>query len=208
MDQTLRPKSGHRYGVVLSLVLCVVVFLSLAGPATAQEKDKKRKKDAQTSDGTPTIPLNDEQQVDYLISSMLAVWQIGDVDKLHQFYADDVTVVNGVWGPPLIGWASFASVYQQQRARAQQVRMDRTNTMIRISGTTAWACYQWDFSGVVDGQPSRAFGQTTLVLEKRNNRWIIVHNHTGLAQPAPSGVPTTPGNAAPPTQPPATPGTR
>jgi uncharacterized protein (TIGR02246 family) len=208
MNQTLRPKSAHVYRVVLSLLLCVVVFFSLAGPATAQEKDKKKKKDAQASDGMPTIPLNDEQAVDYLISSMLAVWQIGDVDKLHQFYADDVTVVNGVWGPPVIGWANFAAVYQQQRARAQQVRMDRTNTMIRIAGTTAWVCYQWDFTGVVDGQPSRALGQTTLVLEKRNNRWVIVHNHTGLAQPAPSGVPANPGNASPATPPPAKPGSR
>jgi ketosteroid isomerase-like protein len=49
----------------------------------------------------------------------------------------------------------------------------------------------------VDGQPADSQGQTTLVLEKRNNRWVIVHNHTSLApkvqQPAPANAqPTQP----------------
>jgi ketosteroid isomerase-like protein len=71
----------------------------------------------------------------------------------------------------------------------QQVRMDRSNTYIKYSGNFAWACYQWDFSAVVDGQPAAARGQTTLILEKRNNRWVIVHNHTSLAQTAQSTAP-------------------
>ena len=35
-----------------------------------------------------------------MISEMLGAWQVGDVDKLHKDYADDVTVVNGAYAPP------------------------------------------------------------------------------------------------------------
>jgi ketosteroid isomerase-like protein len=80
--------------------------------------------------------------------------------------------------------------------------MDRTNTYIKLNGNIAWACYQWDFSAVVDGQPSAARGQTTLILEKRNNHWVIVHNHSSLAstvQPvAPANTPQPPPNSPSP----------
>jgi len=190
------PNSNRAFLLFLAAVLCVACA-SLAG---AQQKDKKKKKDAPSTDATPMIPMSDEAQIDYMISEMLGAWQVGDIDKLHKDYADDVSVVNGAWGPPVIGWANFLAAYRQQRALMQQVRVDRSNTYFKVSGGFAWACYQWDFSATVDGQPSAARGQTTLVMEKRNNRWVIVHNHTSLVQ---TGQPAPPASA-PPAAPPQT----
>ncbi len=89
-----------------------------------------------------------------------------------------------------MGWNNYLIGYQSQRARTQQIRLDRTNTLIRVIGNTASACYQWDFSGVVDGQQSGARGQTTLLLEKRADKWMIILNHTSIVE---TGVPVTPG---------------
>jgi len=114
-----------------------------------------------------------------------------------------VDAVNGMWAPPVMGWPNYLTSYQSQRARAQQVRLDRSNTLIRIApgGTTAWACYQWEFTAVVDGNPTSAFGHTTLVFEKRNDVWLIVHNHTSLVQASSSAAPATQPPAATPTKP-------
>ncbi|MDP9146447.1 MAG: nuclear transport factor 2 family protein [Acidobacteriota bacterium] len=184
-----------------ALVILLTVFaLTCASPAGAQ-KEKKKKKDPPivAADSTnPLVPMSDENQIDYMISEMLGAWQIGDVEKLHKDIADDVTVVSGAYAPPIIGWANYLAIYQQQRTRMQQVRLDRSNTVIKVMGNLAWACYQWDFAATADGQPTASQGQTTLVMEKRNNHWIIVHNHTSLvAQPeapakAPNTQPTTP----------------
>ena len=179
------------FQTAIPFLLAAVLFLTCGSPAAAQ-KEKKKKKD--TSPPTDTsnmmIPLPDEQQIDYLLSDMLGAWQVGDIEKLHKDYADDVSIVNGSWAPPIIGWTNYLAVYQQQRTRMQQVRMDRLNTYIKVSGTVGWACYQWDFAAVVDGQPNASQGHTTVVLEKRNNHWVIVHNHTSLAPPrAPQTVP-------------------
>ena len=148
--------------------------------------------------GTP-----DEQVLDVQISEMLGAWQIGDFTLLKGYYADDVTVVSGAWEPALVGWAKYLQAYMRQRERVTNVRLDRSNTFIHVQGNFAWATYQWDFSAVADGNPSAARGQTTLVFEKREGRWLIVHNHTSLVGEMQSQPPP---QAAPAKQPPPKPG--
>ncbi len=182
------------------LILGAALFLACASPAAAQ-KDKKKKKDnpPAADSSNPLVSLTDEQQIDYMLSEVLGAWQIGDVEKMHKDYADDVSIVNGSWAPPVIGWTNFLAIYQQQRTHMERVRLDRSNSYIKVNGNFGWACYQWDFAALIDGQQTELQGQTTVVVEKRNNRWIIVHNHTSLV-PAPQ--PPTPANTTPPQQPP------
>lgn len=198
------PRTSRLFSRSLSLFLVLGLSLALASTAAAQ---KKKKNDNSTPPPSPTSTANlmglpDEQKIDYLISEMMGAWQVGDTDKLHKCIADDISVVNGLWAPPVIGWENYLAEYKLQRARTQQVRLDRTNTLVRLAGNFAWACYQWDFSAVVDGQPSTAQGQTTLVFEKRNDNWVVVHNHTSLVM---ASQPVTPASTTPLTPPPAKP---
>jgi ketosteroid isomerase-like protein len=183
----------------LALLFLALLSLALGGPAFAQ-KEKKKKKDANSTDAAPVLPLPDEQQIDYRITEMLAAWQLGDIERLHQTYGDDVVFVSGVWEPPVFGWANYLPLFQKQHARMQQVRMDRLNTYIKVSGSAGWACYQWDFGASIDGQQMISKGQTTLVLEKRSNKWMIVHNHTSVAQPTPATVSQPAAGSTPPAQ--------
>ena len=181
----------------IAAVLLVFGLLAGASPTQAQnDKKKKKKNDAPTADTPGTIiPLSDEQQIDYMISETLGAWQIGDTQRMHKNYVDDVSVVNGGWAPPIIGWGNYEMLFKQQRATMQQVRLDRSNTYIKVNGATAWACYQWDFAAVVNGMPSAARGQTTYVLVKKDNRWLIAHDHTSIVQSAQQPQPAT--NAPP-----------
>jgi ketosteroid isomerase-like protein len=185
MDQTIWPRSARAVRAALGVVLCVAVLLGMPARGAAQQKDKKNK-NPPAPNSAPVIPMTDEQQIDYLVSTMLGAWQLGDIEKLHQCYADDVTIISSTWDPPVIGWNNYLPLYQQQHARMQQVRMDRSNSFIKLNGTSAWATYQWDFSGNVDGQGSASQGHTTLVMEKRNAKWVIVLNHTSAAEARPA----------------------
>ena len=187
--------SGERWGErSMGVLLLLALSLAAASPSAAQ---KKKKDDAQpTPPASVTNAIPDEQKIDNAIGEMLGAWQVGDTERMHKYLADDISVVAGTWTPPAIGWTNYLAAYELQRARVQQVRLDRSNTLIRIApdGTVAWACYQWDFSALVDGSPSAAEGQTTLVLEKRADAWVIVHNHTSLVQ---ASQPAGPASAAP-----------
>src|SRR5258705_1166126 len=170
------PARARNFRTLFTLVVCMAISFSMASPAHAQ-KEKKKKKDAKTAtEPHTTIPMGDEQQIDYKISEMLGAWQLGDLDRLHQDYADDVVFVSGTWAPPVFGWSNFLPLYQQQRARMQQVRMDRSNTFIKVSGMAGWACYQWDFGGTVDGQPMTSRGQTT---DRKSTR--LNSSHLGIS---------------------------
>ena len=176
---------------IFALVFMASLCLTCALPSAAQKEKKNKKDNSPPADSAhPLIPLTDEQQIDYMLAEVLGAWQVGDLEKMHKDYADDVSIVSSLWGPPIVGWGNYLPIYQQQKARMQQVRLDRSNTLIRVSGSVAWACYQWDFSAVVDGQGVGSQGQTTVVMEKRNNRWVIVHNHTSFVQGLPSIAPT------------------
>jgi ketosteroid isomerase-like protein len=107
---------------------------------------------------------------------------------LHDCYADDVTIVSSTWNLPIIGWNTYLPLYQQQRARMQQVRMDRSNSFIKVNGDSAWATYQWDYAGTVDGQPTFSQGHTTLVMQKLNSKWVIELNHTSVAETRPANT--------------------
>jgi len=179
-----------------SLSLFLILAFSLAMATTDAAQKKKKKDDTPPPASTSnTMAMPDEQRIDYLISEMMGAWQVGDVDKLHKCIADDISVVNGFWAPPIVGWENYLAQYKSQRSRTQQVRLDRTNTLIRLAGKFAWASYQWDFSAVVDGQPDAAQGQTTLVFEKRGDDWVVVHNHTSLVQ---ASQPVTPASTVTP----------
>ena len=191
--------------LAMALLATLALGLALAtAPAAQGQNNKKKKKNeppkVNNDNANPVVPLTDEQQIDYMLSEYLGAWQLGDTERMHKFYSEDVSVVNGGWAAPVIGWTNFLALYEQQKLHIQRVRLDRMNTYIKVNGTTAWTCYQWEFDALVDDTPTSARGQTTLVLVKRDTRWLIVHDHTSVIQTAkqgqPAGTPSTPAGTA------------
>jgi ketosteroid isomerase-like protein len=184
-------RKALRLAVALLATLAIAVSLSVPGAHAQNDKKKKKNEPPKVNNdnANPVVPLTDEQQIDYMLSEYLAVWQLGDAERMHKFYSEDVSVVNGGWAAPVVGWTNFLALYQQQKSHMQRVRLDRMNTYIKVNGTTAWACYQWEFEGLVDGTLTLAHGQTTLVLVKRDTRWLIAHDHTSVVDSRKEGQP-------------------
>lgn len=167
------------------IAACAALAISLtipvlAGSPAQNQKKSKDNKDADASEAS-LMPVPDTRAIDTAVGQMLGAWQVGDIELMHKYYADDVVVVSGNWEPPLIGWDAYLRAYQAQRARTQNGRMDRSNTLTKVMGDSAWVTYQWEYVGQVDGSQLDAVGHTTLVLQKRAGNWVIVVNHTSTA---------------------------
>src|SRR4029077_20628241 len=123
--------------------------------------------------------------------------------RMRKSYSDDVSVVNGGRAAPILGWVNYEALFKLQRSKMQQVRMDRSNTYIKVNGNTAWACFQWEFAAVIEGNPSAARGQSTYVFIKKDKRWMIAHDNTSVVLPAPAQAQNSavPGSATPPAKP-------
>ena len=123
-------------------------------------------------------PANDEDDIEKVLTAVVEAYRTGDYDAMGRYYAPDCTVVSFNYGPPVVGWANVARLYQSQHASLAGAEMIRENTMIQRKGKVAWVTYQWQFAANVRGALLGYQGHSTLVLEKRSRRWLVVHNHT------------------------------
>jgi len=164
------------------LAVAALILTAAAMPASAQKKNKNKNAPPSDSaaDAKSMLPMPDSQAVDQAIGEALGYWQIGDTGSLHKYYADDVVLVSGAWEPPIIGWDNFLKAYQAQREHVTGARMDRSNTLIKVNGNSAWATYQFVYAAQSQGQVIQYRGHTTLILAKQNDKWLITLNHSSI----------------------------
>ena len=166
---------GFRIWIILALA-----WMAVAIPAGAQKKNKNAPLPDPGADLQSAMHTPDAEAVDQAIGEALGYWQIGDTESLHKYYADDVVTVSGAWEPPIIGWDNFLKAYQAHRAQVSGARMERSNTLIKVNGNSAWATYQFMYVAQSEGKVAQFRGHTTLFLVKQANRWVITLNHSSV----------------------------
>lgn len=184
--------------LVLGIAMAIVMLIMPSGAwAQKNQKDKPINPNATM----PPIPLSIPDQLDKDVNEMLGAFQLGDVERMHKYYAENASFVSGAYAPPVMGWTSYAAAFEKDRAAFQAMQIVRRNTSVFHSGDVAWMSYQWELSAQYMGKPYDAKGQTTLVFVKTGDTWLIVHNHTSQICPNEGGIQehATPNPAAPST---------
>jgi ketosteroid isomerase-like protein len=162
----------------LAAALCCLLLMPAAARAQKPRHPSRRSQPA--APPASLFPLTPARRINSLISHMLAAWQVGDVSLLRRYYAEDVAVVSGLDQPVIQGWRNYLADYQAQRKRVESGQIVRRNTFVRVDGDVAWASYQWEYTGWIDGRAADFRGHTTLIFERRGSAWLIVFNHTSL----------------------------
>jgi len=187
----------------LAVLLAAILILAVSPNVSAGPQKNKRvkvKENSQADPNAPPMPAgSDADQIERAIGEMLAGFQLGDVEMMHKHYADSVTFVSGAYEPPIVGWQNYVPLYERQRAAFQGMQLIRRNTIVFPHGDVAWAMYQWEFDSMLNGRPYSLQGQTTLIFNKIEGNWLIVHNHT--SEVAPASTPAQPQQTPTPAKP-------
>lgn len=178
----------------------MAILVITSGAAWAQKKPKNKAADQSPM---PTVPVPVSDEIDRDIGEMLAAFQLGKIEMMHKYYSDNAVFVSGAYAPPIVGWQNYVVDYQRSLAAFQGMQLIRRNTNVFVHGDIAWASYQWEFLSSYQNKPYSAHGQTTLILQKVGESWLIVHNHTSQVcdqvpeQPQPQPAAQNPAAPAP-----------
>jgi ketosteroid isomerase-like protein len=181
----------------------IAMFMLASGAAWAQKKPKNKAADQSPM---PKVPMPVSDEIDKDIGEMLAAFQLHNIEMMHKYYSDNAVFVSGAYAPPIVGWQNYVEDYKRSLAAFQGMQLIRRNTDVFVHGDIAWASYQWEFLSSYQNKPYSAHGQTTLILQKVGDNWLIVHNHTSqVCDQVPEQPQQSPQSQTPPAQNPAAP---
>src|ERR1700722_7943881 len=110
-------KNHSLLGISAKLALPLILAFSFALTTQSQDNKKQKKQKQDTSENPmPMPPVPTADQLDNNIGEMLGASQLGDVEAMHKFYADDATFTSGAYEPPIVGWQKYVDAYQKARA--------------------------------------------------------------------------------------------
>jgi uncharacterized protein (TIGR02246 family) len=123
-------------------------------------------------DGDPTM------EIDALLRRSAADWNRGDLAAFMNDYARD-SLLSFVSGRGVLyGWQTLFDRYQRAffQPRAPRDSLAFTDLVVRaLDDDLAFATARFQLTR---GDSVVASGPFTLILEKRGERWLIIHDHT------------------------------
>lgn len=116
-----------------------------------------------------------EEQILEVLARQKGAWNRGDIEGFMAYYwkSTDMTFQSG--NSRLEGWEALLERYRKNYSGANMGTLDFTDTVIRmLSAETALVLGRWKL-----GQESGGLeGLFTLILQRREEGWRIIHDHT------------------------------
>ena len=133
----------------------------------------------------PKIRLGDPQQeIGAMLQRSAADWNRGDLDAFMSDYARDSLTSYMAGAHVQYGWQPLYDRYQKNYFAAGKSRDSLSFDELRVRVLTPDLAYATARFKLSRGDSVVASGPFTLVLQKRGERWQILHDHTS-ADPKP-----------------------
>ena len=148
------------------LVACIVVLGAWAAMAHQAHKDEAPKKKTDKELVEETVLLNAKAYEEKNLKKLDGIWS----------NRDGVLVFEG--GYQNVGWSDYRENHlKPELKKFSKVRYRYYDISIHLAGQTAWTTLNYSFHGKMGGRDIRVDGVGTIVLEKQNEKWLIVHSH-------------------------------
>ena len=154
--------------------------------------------------GAGAIGMNSNESVSAQTDEVKAVTDVltleaaavekGDLAALDKIWAntEDVTVFES--GHANYGWNDYRNTHLAPELKEfKNTKYAFTDMKVKVDGKTAWATFKYTLAAEMGTRKVESGGLGTVVLEKRDGKWRIVHWHSSAprraATPQPSPSP-------------------
>lgn len=168
----MKIKNIREIGGDRVLILVILFLVGLAAQSAA----------AQTTD---------ENQVREVLTQNTTAFVRNDLATLDKIWANDEAVTVFENGHANYGWADYRNNHlAPEMSEIKNAKYASSDVKIKIDGKTAWATFKYTISGDSEGKHFDGGGLGTAILEKRGDRWLIVHWHSSAPrrQPPPTST--------------------
>lgn len=130
-----------------------------------------------------------QAEIQQIHERLVKAFETKNLVAMGDLYARDTSLV--VFDPQtmmVVGWENNQKSWEEFFTMFDTLRFQITDTRIHVFPTAlvAWEAGTWRMEGVTsDGQTVQMEGRHTTVYEKREGKWVIVHDHTSVPLPPP-----------------------
>lgn len=133
----------------------------------------------------PNVPLGDPQtEIAATLTRSASDWNRGDLSGFMSDYVNDSLTSYVTGGHVQYGWQPLFDRYQASYFAPGKSRDSLSFEEIRVRPLTTDLAFATARFLLQRGDSVTASGPFTLILKKRGDRWLILHDHTS-ADPAP-----------------------
>jgi len=133
----------------------------------------------------PRVPTgNPQQEITAALTRSAGDWNRGDLDGFMSDYLKDSTVSYVTGGHVQYGWQPLYDHYKTTYFAPGKSRDSLCFEEVRVQPLTMDLAFATARFQLHRGDSLTASGPFTLILQKRGDRWLILHDHTS-ADPKP-----------------------
>jgi ketosteroid isomerase-like protein len=135
------------------------------------------------------------EQLRQRLQDVLNAWSTMDPDLAARYYAKDADLVFFDIVPlQYKGWDEYYLGTKKMFANYQNLSIRlREDAQVHWRGDFAYATAIWDvFGTLADGTQQKLDLRWTVILERRNNEWVVVHEHVSAPLTSDAGPPSKP----------------
>lgn len=123
------------------------------------------------------VALDQEDAVVAVVEAVFAATEARDYAALDTLYAEDATIVEGTGIDR--GWAFYRDHHlKPELAKFEDFIYRPRNVEAQAGRDWAWALFEYDLKLRVEGRSVDRVGRGTVVLQRRDDRWVVRHMQT------------------------------
>ena len=126
---------------------------------------------------------SDEEAVTDVLFLEAKSFETNDMETLNKIWSHDESVLIFESGGMNKGWKDYRDHHLAPELKAfKNTKFSVTDTSVKVEGKTAWATYKYALSADYKERKIASNGLGTMVFEKTNGKWLIVHSHTSASR--------------------------